>query len=575
MKKVGVNKFPFHPYFNIACVAIFTAIGIVGFYFLASNIVAVDNIVHLSELKFYLFFVMASVAMIVFQFIRKMRNRLNVVILLISTILYAINIAIRQIFADNFTITMIAYGLSLCATLFIVMAGEFFVLQLASNAIANDSEYFVVSKNDLQMLKGSVVFFVIIVVLIPIMTLTDLNIYEIILWEAIVAVSTIVLSLGNYYSIRKAAIVGRDEYVLEYRSIILYLQASRKQLQEYEHYKKQIETEITHFSDARNKELEQKAEYEAIEASKPILLQEIEALNADIAKYDIAAIKDNMQYAHGRIETIQKQLWHDNYATKYDELVQTIHAAKEQLETTKYELEQTKNKSEEAKQALESIGYKLDDDTEVQDDLKVKFNDLAKKKAAYIDEYENGALEEKEANRLKNKIDKMSVKENDLNSKIVALETKIEQARTQEFNLKQQLHTLVEVDMPDYQYAITTVSEKLTTSEQTKADIEKQFEQMITEHQEFNQMKKQLQNAEEEEKAYNKLVESRRDKQAIVDMDCLGEVAKIDQKIKGIDESINNKNTENATFEEKHQRTNAIIQDFLQNKEKILQKLMK
>jgi|GEM_PF-4633016 len=572
MNKIRTNDFPFHPYLNIIYIIIFSVLGLAGMYFFCPSL---PQIVTIGEIKLYAAFIILMVAMLIFQLVRKVPYKMNFFILIIAITFYGMSLLLRYLFVKDFVFFMVAQGLAMAATLFVIMALEFAVLQLSTGTIINDGQNFVIVKKDLIVTRGSVLFFIFLVVFIPALTLEQTSFILIALWTVLIGLFAIAIGLGNYQTIIRQAIVGKEEDVLAYRSIVLYLRASQRQIHEYQERKVQIQQSIDKIAVDIENELAQKAQLEAIEDSKPQLVIEIDQLMQNMQQFDIELLRKNIVEGNQKIKIITKQIWQESFEQAYDALEENLVASKKQLDTANTELAQAKQSAEKTRDALQEVVYQLDADVETQDDLKNRRNNIVHKKDAYLDEIKNGALEEKEVKRLQAKADKLATKEDELDEKIHQLEIQISTITDKKEAFKQQVYTLTEVEIPDYQYAITSLTEKIAAVQVEKQDIEEKFTVQLNENIDYNQTKQIILAAETEEKKYNELLEQKNAKQKIVDTDCLTEIASIEENIANLKQKIQDAENDTDGLNVQHQRVNEIIEEFTKDKEQILNKLKK
>lgn len=574
MNKEELKNFPANPYFNIISMVVFTFIGMGGIYYLTINQVNIP-IITASEIKLYLFFAILNLGFLILQFMRKVKNRINIIVFAIAAAFYIMSLLMRQVFRGNLVVFVVAQGLSLGATLFIAMSLEFALIQLITGPIMSDDENVILLEEDMNLFLSSIVLYILFIGSVPLLAFERPNFSWMwsLLWSGVIISFLAFFTFFSYRNVTKEAVVGKDELVLEYRSIILYLLASQEKMREYDKLQMTTKNKIVGLEMEKENKFADRAHFEAIEESKSKLLKEIKELNKKIKRYDIKLIKKSIVECGKKLREIDQQVWKENFATDHERLIETIQASELQLETAKTELEQSEEQAAEVRQALQEAKFQFEDSHETQTALKEKRTNLVHRKSDYLDEIQNGDLDDKELRKLQAQVDKIVIKEKEYDQKIQKMEMQIVKQGKQKEKLKKQLYTLLKTEIPDYQYAITTLTKTIKTSEAEKAVIETKFKKALDSHFEFNQMKKTILAAEEEEKEYDDLIEQREAKQKIVDIDSLQEMARIDEQIQSIDRKIDKELKKGEELTAQYQRVIDLIQEFTANKKRILKKL--
>jgi hypothetical protein len=574
MNKEELKNFPSNPYLNVVCIIIFSFIGMGGIYYLTLTQDTLPRI-STSELKLYLFFVILNFGVLMMQVIQKVRNQANIIIFIIALALYIISFLLRQNFRGDLSIFVLSQGLAMAGTLFIAMSLEFALIHLMSGGIINEDNTVVLLAEDVSVIISSLTLFILFTSSLPLLAFEQPNfgLMWSLLWSGIIMVYLLVVSAFNYRGLRKEAVIGNDDLVLEYRSIMLYLLASEEKMRQYDKLKQLSKNKIASLEMQKDNKLDERGAFEAIEESKPTVLKEIRALDVTMKRFDIQLIEKSIMSGVQKLKEIDLQVWTDNFAPEHEAIIATLDASQLQLQTAKGNLEQAEDQASAVRAELEDAKFQFEDLAETQTVLKEKRTDLVHRKSDYLDEIQGGDLDGKELRKLQSQVDKIVVKEKKYDEKIQKLEGQMAKQSELKERLKNQLADLLKKTIPDYQYAMTTLKETIDQAERKKVVIEKKFKKTLDNHFEFNQMKKNILAAEEEQKEYEALVVKRREKQQIIDVDSIQEMTRIDDEIQAIDRKIEKEISRGEEIQAQYQHVIDLIAEFKANKKRILKKL--
>jgi len=574
MKQEALKNFPSNPYFNVICIIVFSLIGMGGVYYLASDQVNLPRI-SMSEIKLYLFFIMLNFAVLFVQVIQKIKNVTNLLVFVISLSCYITSLLFRHNFRGHFEIFILAQGLAMAATLFTVMSLEFSLIHLISGGLLNHDENVVLLAEDVTLYVSSLTLFTLVISSVPLLAFEAPNFGFMwsVLWCSIIMLYLVVVTIFNYLGLRKEAVIGNNDLVLEYRSITLYLLASEEKMRQYDKLKKKTETEIDSLEMQKNNRFVERSNFEAIEDSKPGVLKEIRSLDTAMKRYDIHLIDKSIMNCSQKLKEIDVQVWTDNFALDHEQTIDALEISNVQLQTGRANLEQAEDQSAAVRAELTDVKFQIEDLHETQTVLKEKRTEVVHRKSDYLDEIQHGDLDDKELRKVQAQVDKIVVKEKKYDEKIQKLEGQVALLTERKEKLKIQLSNLLKKAIPDYQYAIENLEQTIKDLGKKQATIEKKFKKALDNHFEFNQMKKNIHAAEEEKKAYETLLAEREEKQKIIDIDSMQEMSRIDDEIQALDRKIEKEIIRGEEVQEQYQRVIDLIDEFKVTKKRILKKL--
>jgi len=574
MKQEELKNFPSNPYFNVVCIIVCSLLGMGGIYYLVEMQGTVPRIVA-SEIKLYVFFVLLNFGVLLLQFIQKAKNMTNIIVFVIASSFYVTSLLIRDNFRGDAEVFILSQGLALAATLFIVMSLEFTLIHLISVGLLNRDENVILLSTDVSLLASSLILFILFMSGVPLLAFERPN-YSFLwslLWSGVIMVYLVIVTFFNYRGIRKEAVIGTDDLVLEYRSIILYLLASEEKMRQYDKLKAKTQKEIESLEMQKDNRFTERAHFESIEDSKPSILKDIRGLDATMKRYDITLIKKSIESCSQKLKDIDIQVWTDHFALDHEQTLETLEASNVQLQATRVTLDQAEDQADAVRAGLEETKFQFEDLQETQSVLKEKRTEAVHRKSDYLDEIQNGDVDDKELRRIQIQVDKIVVREKKYDEKIQKLEMQMGKLGQQKEKLKKQLSNLLKKTIPEYQYTIQTLEQTIEKLTEKQQDIEKKYRKALDNHFEFNQMKKNILAAEEQKKAYEDLLTERAEKQKIIDIDSTQEMSRIDDEIQALDRKIEKEMGREEEVQAQYQRVIDLIAEFSANKKRILKKL--